>query len=40
LLCKVVLEISNKESTKDLFPECLFPNTITGTLSNLRSVLD
>ena len=30
LLWIVVLEISKSESTRDLFPECLFPKIIKG----------
>lgn len=30
LLCIVVFDISNKQSTRDRLPECLSPNIITG----------
>ncbi len=34
LLWIVVLEMSNSESTKDRFPECLLPRIISGVFSN------
>lgn len=34
LLCRVVLEISKRESTSDRFPECLLPRMTTGRFSN------